>query len=55
MTSLCELLKRKEGLMLKLCRLVKYHARKKFVEKYDENVQQKLLPNFYLILVNSPI
>ena len=54
MTSLCELLKRK-GLMLKLCRLIKYHARKKFVEKYGENVRQKLLPNFYLILVSSPI
>ena len=43
----------KKGQLLSLGQLIKY-IRKIFTEKYVENVQQKLVPGFNLILVNSP-
>ena len=47
------ILKSKEGLILKLGQLIKYYIKKIFIEKY-ENVPQKLFLNLHLIMVSSP-
>ena len=42
----------KEVLVLKLGQLIKFYIRKPFIEKFVENVHQKLFPDFSLILEN---
>ena len=38
---------------MKFDQLIKYYIRKIFMEQYAANVQQKLVPNLYLIFINS--
>ena len=42
----------KKVLILKLGQLIKFYIRKLFIEKFVENVHQKLFPDFSLILEN---
>ena len=64
MTSLCltwkisklkffNILRRKEGLILKLGQLIEYHKRKYSRKRYAQSVHQKLVPEPYLILING--
>ena len=45
----------KKGLILQLCQLIKYCVRKIFMQEYAEFVHYQLVPDFYLVLVNSSI
>ena len=44
-------MRRKEGLILKLGQLIEFQIKKIFMEKYPENVNQKLIPDPFLIYV----
>ena len=48
-------LRSKKGLILQLCQLIKYCVRKIFMQEYAEFVHYQLVPDFYLVLVNSSI
>ena len=43
----------KEGLILKLVQSIKYYKWEIFMEKYNENVYWKLVPDIYLIFRNN--
>ena len=47
------ILRRKEGVILKLVQLIEYHKRKNSWKRYLESVHQKLVPGPYLILING--
>ena len=44
----------KEGMILKFGQLVKYYIRKIFAVSYTEDLPQKLVPDLYSVLINSP-
>ena len=41
-------------MVLKPCPYMEYQIKKVFIEKYAKNVQQKLVPDPFIILVNNP-
>ena len=51
--KLFNIFRSKEGPICKLGQLINYCIRKIFIENYTENVPQKLVPDLYLMLVNS--
>ena len=48
------IIRSKKVLILELGQSIKYHIRKILIEKYTENVYQRLFPDLYLVLINSP-
>ena len=40
---------------IELGQLIKYNIRKTFINEYANKLYLKLVPNLYLLLVNSPI
>ena len=51
--NLCNMLRSKEGLVSKLGQFIEYFVGEIFIEKYAQNVHQKLVSGYYLIFLNS--
>lgn len=47
------MLRSKEGLVSKLGQFIEYFVGEIFIEKYAQNVHQKLVSGYYLIFLNS--